>query len=556
MKLHILQSTRFGSKLKDSDRKLEMSTSSLVRQQSALLPPKHLPPKHVDVVTDNKAMPKGDTRPYTINDLLVGRALSTPDAPLLAYPATSRGQDDYIHYTGRDLDRFADEAIRRFMSQGLMPKDESKTEDEVVAILAPSSLDYIVTIFALSRMGFSLLLLSNRLATEAYVSLLQKTRCHRMVTTATFDKSVEAIKVNEANWSINAYPFSEKSHYDIPIPSGPYYKRTADGPTASEGTAFIIHSSGSTGLPKPIFQTHKACLANYSSGLDYCALLTLPLYHNHGLSCFFRALYSGYELALFNANLPLTSGSLVAAMESFQPGGFHGVPYTLKLLGESERGMALLRACKVVMFGGSSCPDDLGDRLVDSGVYLVGHYGATEIGQIMTSFRPDGDKAWNYCRPIQGREKFLHFAPCGPNTFELVVLNGLPSKVISNSDDPPNSFRTSDIWTPHPTIPNAWKYLGRLDDRITLINGEKVLPIPFEHRVRTNDYVQEAWMFGIGRTLPGIMVVPSLKANGLSDAKVFENIWPNIEAANSRVEKFSQVSKEMTEVLGIGTEYP
>jgi hypothetical protein len=28
------------------------------------------------------------------------------------------------------------------------------------------------------------------------------------------------------------------------------------------------------------------------------------------------------------------------------------------------------------MFCGSSCPDELGDRLVKEGIYLVGHYGA------------------------------------------------------------------------------------------------------------------------------------------------------------------------------------
>lgn len=54
---------------------------------------------------------------------------------------------------------------------------------------------------------------------------------------------------------------------------------------------------------------------------------------------------------------------------------FYGVPYALKLLGESEEGIACLVKMKVVMFGGSACPDSLGDRLVDAGVNLVSHYG-------------------------------------------------------------------------------------------------------------------------------------------------------------------------------------
>ena len=242
-----------------------------------------------------------------------------------------------------------------------------------MAVLAPTSLDYVTTIFALSRLGYSLLLLSNRLATDAYISLLQKTKCHRIFATSNFDSSVKSI---EAEWNLRRFPVLDKSSYNFPAPSGPYFTRKFDGPSTSKSVVFIIHSSGSTGLPKPIFQTHRAALINYSSGLHYKAFLTLPLYHNHGLSCFFRAVYSGDEIALFNANLPLTGPNLIAAMETLKPVGFHGVPYALKLLAESERGIALLQACEMVMFGGSSCPDDLGDRLVKAGVYLVSHYGA------------------------------------------------------------------------------------------------------------------------------------------------------------------------------------
>lgn len=239
--------------------------------------------------------------------------------------------------------------------------------------MAPSSLDYVASLFALSRLGYSVLLLSNRLSTEAYVSLLQKTKCQRIFTTPQFDRSISAI---QATYEIKVFPVADKPSYDRSKPSGPYFSRTFDGPSASRSILWIIHSSGSTGLPKPIFQTQSAALGNYSSGLPYKAFLTLPLYHNHGMSCLFRAFFAGNEIAMFNANLPLTGPNLITAMEKLHPGGFHGVPYALKLLGESKHGIELLAACDTVMFGGSSCPDDLGDRLVEQGVHLISHYGA------------------------------------------------------------------------------------------------------------------------------------------------------------------------------------
>jgi hypothetical protein len=174
----------------------------------------------------------------------------------------------------------------------------------------------------------------------------------------------------------------------------------------------------------------------------------------------------------------------------------------------------------------------------------------------MTSFRPVEDKAWNYVRPLPGIGSYIRMVPVAPNTFECVVLDGLPSKVVSNCDDPPRSFRTSDLFTAHPTIHNAWKYLGRLDDRITLVNGEKVLPLSYEHQIRENELVREACVFGIGKEFPGLIIVPSEKTIGMSKEELLESLWPVIQAANSRVESFSQISQEMVKILDFGIEYP
>jgi acyl-coenzyme A synthetase/AMP-(fatty) acid ligase len=194
-----------------------------------------------------------------------------------------------------------------------------------------------------------------------------------MISSESHSKVVSAI---QAEIELVRYPLLGQLEYNIQVPLFPRFVRNSGGPSAAHKIAFIIHSSGSTGLPKPIFQSNGACLSNYSSSFGYRAFLTLPLYHNHGLSSFFRAIYSGKEISMFNANLPLSGTSLIEAMTAVKPESFHGVPYALKLLAESDPGVRVLQDCKLVLFGGSSCPDDLGDRLVDAGVYLVGHYGA------------------------------------------------------------------------------------------------------------------------------------------------------------------------------------
>lgn len=106
------------------------------------------------------------------------------------------------------------------------------------------------------------------------------------------------------------------------------------------------------------------------------AFVTLPLFHNHGLSTMFRGMVTGKRTAVYNANLPLTNKHLVTAMRAADFESFHCVPYALKVLAETPEGIAELAKAKLVLFGGSSCPDDLGDMLVKDGVNVVSHYGA------------------------------------------------------------------------------------------------------------------------------------------------------------------------------------
>lgn len=110
--------------------------------------------------------------------------------------------------------------------------------------------------------------------------------------------------------------------------------------------------------------------------MEMRGFVTLPLYHNHGICNLFRAVYCRKPLYMYNADLPLTSTNLVKVFQQNSLEIFYGVPYALKLLSESEIGLRLLCQLRVVMYGGSACPDSLGNKLVDNGVNLVGHYGA------------------------------------------------------------------------------------------------------------------------------------------------------------------------------------
>lgn len=243
----------------------------------------------------------------------------------------------------------------------------------MVGLLGPSNLDYIIAILTLSRMGFTVMFLSTRLPTEAYISLLEKTECTRIVAAPKFTSLVS--KVRET-YPIDEYALPDRAVWSRTPAYASRFVRQTELVDEENTVAFIVHSSGSTGLPKPIYQTHRQCLSNYAVGSGMRAFVTLPLFHNHGLSTMFRGMVTGKRTAVYNANLPLTNGHLVAAMKNAQFESFHCVPYALKVLAETQEGIEELAKAKLVLFGGSSCPDDLGDLLVQNGVNVVSHYGA------------------------------------------------------------------------------------------------------------------------------------------------------------------------------------
>lgn len=178
----------------------------------------------------------------------------------------------------------------------------------------------------------------------------------------------------------------------------------------------------------------------------------------------------------------------------------------------------------------------------------------TEVGQLMTSFRPKGDKAWNYVREHDALSPYLRWEPRGSNLYECVILEGWPSKVQSSRPD--GSYATKDLFEPHPSIPRAWKYIARLDDTIVLVNGEKFNPVEMEGRIRSDKDVTEAVVFGAGRAHLGILLVPAAGLANHTNEEIIDKIWPIVELANKSADAFARISRDMIRLLPHDCAYP
>ena len=151
---------------------------------------------------------------------------------------------------------------------------------------------------------------------------------------------------------------------------------------------------------------------------------------------------------------------------------------------------------------------------------------------------------------------FIFMKPVSSDIYELVVLEGHKARTTSNSNDPPNSYHTRDLFQPHSTIPNAWKAMGRLDDRIIMTTGEKVLPLSIEGRVRQDALVKEAVVFGIGKPYLGLLVFRASNSESLTDDEYLDRVWPAIQDANSRAEEYSRIRRDAVVLIPASIDCP
>ncbi|KAF3916714.1 hypothetical protein ABW20_dc0106499 [Dactylellina cionopaga] len=489
---------------------------------------------------------------WTFDQLLRQRAIDEDQTPILAFPKTRQGIADYELITSACLNRFVDGAAKCLIRKGFPAVDE----EVVIGVCAPTHLDYLVTIFALIRLGYTAFQLSPRLAPSAMRELLALVQHRRHALLYAPDH--KSFKLG-ALGDLELQPIVMRGEYDnSQHGETPEFRLEGiDHAKEHHRRCLILHSSGSTGLPKPIDYDHQKLMAAGIYAQDATAFITMPFSHALGMMSYMQAIHRRKTIYAMSGYVPQTHDTITAAIKGADPEIVWTVPYVLKLLAEKPDGIEAIRNCRFVSSGGSKLHDEQGDMLTDAGVHIGMQFGSTETGLILSSaYRPREDKAWNYLRPPAHVAPYIMFKPIDGEKYECIVLDGHKGKTMSNSDDPPNSWRTNDLFVPHPTLPNAWKFVGRMDDRITLINGEKVLPLSIEARIRHHPLVREAVMFGIDREVPGLLLFRALKTSHLEDQEFLDQIWPAVEYANSHAEAFSQITREMVAIIPEGVKCP
>lgn len=495
----------------------------------------------------------------TISDFLDRQARIYPARPAVGFPVPAKLTGEtwgHAIYTFEDLRRTSISLGRRLWEHGSPLSESEKT----VALLCPSSLAFLTHWLALMRMGYSTLLIAPQCQPSAIRHLCMECKVSKLY----FDSTYADLAKDACQGQESCIPMQRLldigSHRNDAGDTAAHAYSDGDGKRlwliSKSDIAYLHHTSGtSSGLPKPIPQTHHAAvgvLPTLDHGHDKATFTTTPLYHGGVADCF-RAWTSSAMIWLFpGADVPITAANVLASLHCTQTATlkdktpkvkyFSSVPYILQIMAAEHDGLAMLKEMELVGVGGAALPPQAGDDLVAQGINLLSRFGSAECGFLMSSHRDYAtDKEWQYLR--SRGSSLLEFEIQEDGLSELVVRPTWPHMAKRNRED--GSYATADLFEPHPTIPDAWKYHSRSDSQLTLITGKKFDPAPLEAVIATSSLLSDVLIFGNGRQYPGALVFCSSNSVEMPSEDLLEALWPSIQRLNVESQAHTRLSKSM-----------
>ncbi|PYH43451.1 NRPS-like enzyme [Aspergillus saccharolyticus JOP 1030-1] len=475
------------------------------------------------------------------------RARSAPTELVGLIPKGSEVADGYQELTFAALARAVDACARWIEARIGRAK-----EPETIAYMATNDVRYLVFLLAAHKTGYQPLLPSTRLSDEGYKHILTGMKCEKFFYTP--DKQRRVSEIQAVHPSTKPFEVPSLTEF-LESESSPYpFEKTFN--EAEDEVAIIIHSSGTTGMPKPVPLTHgflatmdmaaylsrpqgrrSALLHDLEPGQR--VLATAPLFHLMGLIAFTEALFHQIPFVMC-PDKPLSVDLLVDVIQTTHPTAVLLPPSILEDISHSPQARAALRTLQAVYFAGAPLAPEVGNAL-EAETKVITVIGSSEMG-LINSFVPEGEKVWGYFEwnPAYG----VKMEPQDDGLYELVIPRRADSRRIHgifHTFPHLNEYHSNDLFVPHPERPNLWKYHGRKDDVLVLSNGEKLNPVTLEKVLEGHPRVKHALVVGQSRFQTALLVEP---ASPVADEKEFvDAIWPTVERANETVPKYGRVSK-------------
>ncbi|KAI7858726.1 hypothetical protein BDC45DRAFT_564848 [Circinella umbellata] len=362
-------------------------------------------------------------------------------------------------------------------------------------------------------------------------------------------------------------------------------------------TAFYMHTSGSTSLPKIIPRDARSVLYAVKETLmgsieqadcpDLIMksgdVLILPTARFPGPTQIFLIVtwLMGSSILIFN-HCNVKSSTLLVIAEKYKATLMISTPIALENLAEhlkkqdknnsptfgesiyqqEETMLKTLQRMKFCLSYGAPLRKSVGDFLRSKGLNVQNQYGTTETSILaLSNVSKDNNKYWYSICPTSEFMRHATFEPFDnqENIYQLILNETFPSLAPGLSNQPDGKYTTKDLFFKEPEKQHDnWTFVGRIDDSINLSNGKKVFPTPMEKEICNEDIVKSCIIIGDNRETAGVLVELHLdKSIECSPVEITSKVYRAVYQANKNTAYSTRIMvPDMVYILPSGKQLP